>query len=257
VEASPSEEYKRQVSALESAVSRCTHTSQACAGRRSPTSAHFYASLLFTSLCTRGITLLSLVPHSPIAKKRFENWDFASAAGITRSILEIRLTFFYLCIESVEAEEWNCRWNTLNMHDCTSRIHLFQSLPDSEETLAAFGDQQNELRKRLAGNQYFLSLDAGLKKRILHGQVAHLLPLEEIGRRAGIELNDFRLTYKLFSSQVHGFPLSFYRMADDNRGRGVHSESEEGYTILSMSLAAELLEAAEREMSDLFKEKSP
>jgi hypothetical protein len=184
-----------------------------------------------------------------------ENWDFASAAGITRSILEVRLAFFYLCIEKVDSLEWNCRWNTLNIHDCTSRIHLFESMTDTKEELEGFGKQQDELRQRLAENHFFQNLETGLKKRILNGQVAYLHPLEEIARRAGIELNNFRLIYKLFSSQVHGLPLSFYRMAEQNRGRGVHSESEEGYTALSMEMATQLLEAAQLEMQGLFNEK--
>ena len=243
-----------QLAAFEAIVSRCTETSQAFAGIKAPSSAHYYASLLFTSLCTRSITLLCLAPHSSWSRKRVENWDFASAAGITRSLLEVRLAFFYLCIEKVDALEWDCRWNTLNLSDCTSRIRLFESMPDTEEVLTGFAEQQNELRQRLTHNGFFQNLDAGLKKRILNGQVAYLHSLEEVASRAGIEVNEFRLIYKLFSSQVHGLPLSFYRMAEQNRGRGIHSESEEGYTVLAMDMATQILEAARAEMHALFDE---
>jgi len=84
--------------------------------------------------------------------------------------------------------------------------------------------------------------------------VAYLHSLEEVASRAGIEVNEFRLIYKLFSSQVHGLPLSFYRMAEQNRGRGIHSESEEGYTVLAMDMATQILEAARAEMHALFDE---
>jgi hypothetical protein len=79
-----------------------------------------------------------------------------------------------------------------------------------------------------------------------------LSPLEDIGLRAGIELSTFRLVYRRFSAQVHGLPLSFYRTTDHNRGRGVHSEVEEGYTCLSISFAIGLLVRSRDEMMALF-----
>jgi len=46
--------------------------------------------------------------------------------------------------------------------------------------------------------------------------------------------------------------MSFYRMGEQNRGRGVHSKSEEGYTTTAVTFAAELLTAAVEEMQGLF-----
>lgn len=80
----------------------------------------------------------------------------------------------------------------------------------------------------------------------------HIYPLEDIAVRARIDLHMFRWLYKLLSSQVHGLPMSFYRMGQQNRGRGVHSEAEEGYTSLCLSFAVALLVAARDEMKTLF-----
>lgn len=250
----PSQAYGKSVAALGTCIEECIVVSHECAGLRSPTSAHYYASLLFTSLCTRGVSLMSLLPYSPWAGKRFENWDFASTAGITRSILEVRLAFFYLCIETVDMAEWQCRWNTLNLHDCVSRIALFQEMPDSEKELEGFKEHQIELGKRLNDNAYFQALPEGRQRQIMNGKIAYLSSLEEVALRARIETQDFRILYKLLSSQVHGFPLSFYRMAEQNRGRGVHSKSEEGYTTYCVSFAVQLLEATRNEMRALFRD---
>lgn len=248
----PSQTYENAVAALDKCIEDCIDESHACAGLRSPTSSHYYASLLFTSLCTRGVSLISLLPHSPWATKRLENWDFASTAGLVRSILEVRLAFFYLCIEKIDIVEWQCRWNTLNLHDCISRIALFQEMPDSEREIEGFKKQQIELGERLAENACFQAMPEGRRRQILNGKIAYLSPLEEIASRAQIKTQDFRVLYKLFSSQVHGFPLSFYRMAEQNRGRGIHSKSEEGYTTFCVSLAVQLLEASRSEMRILF-----
>ena len=166
----PSSNYQQRVDALVNVVHHCIAVSNACAGIPAPSSAHYWASVLFTSLCTRGYSLAVLVPNSPLAKKEIEHWDFTSAAGIVRSILEVRLAFFYLCVEPVASEEWNCRWNLFNLHDCTSRLHLFQDTPSGERDIEGFVKQADELRQRLKSNSFFLSLPPKRQKLLLRAR---------------------------------------------------------------------------------------
>lgn len=248
----PSKEYRERISALDNVVRHCITVSQEYAGIRSPTGAHFYASVLFTSLCTRGVSLAILAPYSPWSKKKLEHWDYASIAGMTRSILEIRLAFFYLCTEECPREEWECRWNIFNLHDCTARIRIFEEMPSGSPDILDFNAQADELRDRLNKNAIFASLPEKARKKFLHGGHAYLHSLEDIATRAGVGVHTFRWLYKLLSSQVHGLPLSFYRMGEQERGRGVHSDVEEGYTQLCLSFAISLLVAARDEMEHLF-----
>ena len=250
----PSPHYRECVSALDNVVRHCIAVSRACAGIPARTGKHYYASLLFTSLTTRSVTLAILLPHSPWSKKQLEHWDYSSTAGIVRSILELRLAFFYLCSEKCAPVEWQCRWNLLNLHDCTSRIHLFENFPDAQDHLDGFSEQAKELRARLTSNPFFNALPSTQRKRLLKGGNAYLCSLEEIAARAGVDLNTFRWLYRLFSSHVHGLPLSYYRMGEQNRGRGVRSDSEEKYTSLCISFAVSLLVAARDEMKTLFPE---
>lgn len=125
--AEPSETYQERVKGLDNVVRECMHISQDYAGIESPSGKHFYASVLFTALCTRAVSLLTLVPHTPWASKLIEHWDYASVAGITRTILELRLAFHYLCAEACSQDEWDCRWNIFNLHDCTSRRRMFEA----------------------------------------------------------------------------------------------------------------------------------
>lgn len=249
----PSKEYAECIAALDKVIQHCISISQKFAGIKSPTASHYYASVLFTSLCSRSVSLAMLAPHSPWSKKKIEHWDFASIAGITRSILEIRLLFYYFCIEKCTGEEWDCRWNILNLHDCTARMQLFEALNERSD-IADFNNQAEELRSRLTSNLFFMNLPESDRKSYLNGKKAFIYPLEKIAENAGVDVKTFRWLYKLLSSQVHSLPLSFYRMGEQDRGRGVHSEAEEGYTKLCISFTIKLLVSARDEMEQLFSE---
>ena len=98
-----------------------------------------------------------------------------------------------------------------------------------------------------------MSLPEPKRKQFLRGREAYLSPLADIAVRAGVDdLRTIRWLYRLLSSHVHGLPFSFYRMGDQERGRGVHSEIEEGYASLCLSLAIKLLVGARDEMEQLF-----
>jgi hypothetical protein len=248
----PSAYYVERLDALDSALYSCIEVSQSLAGIPSPTGRHFYASVLFTSLCTRGVSLAIVAPHSKWAQSRIEHWDYSSIAGMARSILEIRIAFFYLCIDDCSKEEWDCRWNLFNLHDCRSRISLFELIETGEQDIAGLEKQAEELRGRLASNSFFMNLTEKQRNRFTKGSDAYLYPLEDIALKAGVEKQTFRWLYHLLSSHVHGLPMSFYRMGDQERGRGVHSEVEEGYTSLCLSLCVSLLVKSRDEMKRLF-----
>lgn len=247
----PTEAYLEVVDMLDNVVRECMYVSRSYAGIPSPTSRHYYASVLFTALITRGVSLAHLMPFSPWSDKKIEHWDYASVAVITRTMLELRLAFYYLCVDTCSQAEWDCRWNIFNLHDCTSRIRLFEAAGDHEQ-LQGFATQSEELRERLHNNTYFQSLSTGRQKQILNGQVAYLQPLEEIAERAGLDRPKFRWLYVLLSSHVHGLPMSFYRLGE--RGRGLPSPAEEGYTSMCLSLVSTFLVKTRDEVHALFKD---
>lgn len=249
----PSDEYNERIAAFESTLRECFELSQRCADIPAPTAAHFYASVLFTSLCSRCASFGILAPGTSLSSKAFDHWDYASLAVLARSILEIRISFFYLCTQDCTPVEWECRWNIFNLHDCTARIHLFQELDASSCDLPGFQAQADELRTRLTSNEFFLSFPASEQRRLLHGKHAYPVPLEVIAEQAGVTVKEFRLLYKFLSSHVHGLPMSFYRMDEpDGRGRGVYCQVEDNYSRLCVSLILTLLVASRDEMRKLF-----
>lgn len=224
----------------------CMQVSRDHGGIRSPSGKHFYASVLFTSLVTRATSLAFLTPYSLWAKRDFEHWDFSSVANVVRSIMETRITFFYLCIEECSDDEWSCRWNLFNLHDCVARIALMQTL-DNHEEVAGLSLQADELRERLKTNTYFNTLEEKRKKELLKGGKSHLRSLEDIAVAAGMELRTFRMMWRIMSAHIHGLPFAFYRMVDNQHGAGVQSEVEERYTTLLLTLAMTLLVGARDE----------
>lgn len=246
-------EYKQRVDEFEELLQGCIILSQKCEGIASPTGAHFYASVLFTLLCSRSVSFALLIPESEWSNKNVEHWDYASLATLARTILEIRLSFHYLCIEECSADEWQCRLNIFNLHDCAARIDLFTKMDPQSGDIPGFESQAEELRDRLNNNQHFLSLKSSEQKKYLHGKGAYLYPLENIAESAGIDIPTFRWVYKYFSSHVHGLPLSFYRAGiTDSRGNGCHSKVEEDKSRLCVIFVAAMLSASLEDMSELF-----
>jgi len=254
----PTKEYLERLDLLDNVVRECIWVSKRYAGIPSPKGRHFYASVLFVAMITRGVSLLNLAPHSPWAEKKIEHWDYASMTGVARTILELRAAFHYLCIDPCQNAEWDCRWNLFNLHDCVSRIRLVEAKGNREE-VAGLEVQAEELRERLRHNPFFKSLDPKRHSKFLHGQTAYLFPLETLLERAGFPTEKFRWLYILFSTHVHALPMSFYRIGGDypERGRGLPSSAEEGYSALCLSLAASLIAATRDEVHVLFEGLTP
>ena len=252
IEAEPSADYQRALLVLDNVVRECITVSRQYGGLQATTSKHFYASVLFTAMLSRSVSLLMLAPHSPWAHKMIEHWDYASAAVILRTMMELRAAFHYLCVDECTDEEWDCRWNLLNLHDCTSRIRLLEARgPSDPEELTGLQAQAEELRNRLRANAHFQTLRH--QARLLNGQTAYVYPIEEMMEKAGLERPKYRFLNVVFSSHVHGLPMSYYRMGMQERGRGLPSPIEEGYTTICLSLASALLTAARDEVHELFR----
>ncbi|AZG10199.1 hypothetical protein EGT29_21300 [Pigmentiphaga sp. H8] len=254
----PSKSYLERLRMLDEIVRECMFVSRSYGGIPSPTSQHFYASVLFTLMITKCVSLLMLAPHTPWADKKIEHWDYSSMTGIARTIIELRVAFYYLCVDQCPEDEWRFRWNLFNLHDCTSRIRIFEALENSDQ-VEALRAVAEDLRSRLLESPFLATIDKKHSKRLLHGQTAYLLPMEVIAERAGIDLRTFRWIYVLFSSHVHALPMSFYRIGHtgDDRGRGLPSPSEESYSALCLSMTATLLVATRDNVHELFAAHKP
>src|SRR3954462_9414419 len=183
----PSPDYLESLNLFDSVVRECVTVSKEYAGIPATTQKHFYASVLFTSLIARAVSLVILAPHSSWADKMIEHWDYAAAAIITRTMMELRASFHYLCVDPCTDDEWQCRWTLLNLHDCIARKRLMEA---KNLELTGFDEQAEMFRERLRTNAYFQQL--AQQKKLLNGQTAYVYSVEEMAEKAGIEKDTFR-----------------------------------------------------------------
>lgn len=244
-------DYKRIYSEFKVILEDCKRISIEHAGVASPTSAHYYASLIFTKLCTSGVTTLSICP-SPKEIGKNAHWDCASVAALTRGVIETYLVFSYLCVEKCEPKEWEARWRLLNLHDHMSRLKMFKVMDDAEELVAQFESYTEEVKSDLEKTEFFNLLSEKQKKHYLKGNNAFFKSQDELIESAGGNVDEFRFRYRFLSNHTHSLPMGFYRMQESGRGTGVESETEIGYTGMCLDWAGECLTKAKLGFSDLW-----
>lgn len=242
--------YQRSVCAFETATEKAHALSDACSGQQVEPK-RWWAALLFTRLCTISASILSLTPRSSAAREGL-HFDFSSIATLCRNYLEGYLAFFYLGVDDVNDQEWLCRLNVMQLHDCLSRHQMFTAFNPNDPQLPGFLQQAADLRLKLAVRPYFSSLPPKQQGRFLRGERAWLLSQDELLQRAEISVGDFRGLYTYLSAQAHSFPLSFYRMAERDQGRGVENDAEKGSIAMILEFVASISEGSIRNMEHLF-----
>jgi hypothetical protein len=75
-------------------VSAATAVSQAAGGKFTKSPKAFWASVLFTRLCTTSLSLLMMLHNNRLIKSSIDHWDFSSIATISRVLIENYFTFF-------------------------------------------------------------------------------------------------------------------------------------------------------------------
>jgi hypothetical protein len=86
-------------------------------------------------------------------------------------MMELQAAFHYLCVDERTDEEWDCRSNLLNLHDCNSRMRLLEARePSDPGEVAGLQVQAGELRNRLRANAHFQTQRNNGEGRGLKGQ---------------------------------------------------------------------------------------
>ena len=246
------ERYEQVLDRFDGLVAATTAISQGASGRPSESSRHYHAALLYTRLASWGVSALFALPGNQRSIAQFENWDFPAVASLTRNLIECYLVFFYLCVEPIKEEDWECRWNIFNLHDCIRRREFFALLGVDPEALEEFDRGAEDLRGRLRANAKFGALPPKRQKEHLSGRKLYLQNRSELIKKIGIDQNVWRAVYMFFSSQIHTFPLGYYRIGEGDRGRGLENETDRKYITAAVELSCFVLKRAAKEMACLF-----
>lgn len=106
------------------AVDHAVTLSHKTAGHPADFPRQYWASVLFTRLCSAATSVLHLCPGSP-ADSTGTFWDFSSLAPLVRSLVQTALMLFYLGTEVVQEDESRARELIMQLRDCAERLHLF------------------------------------------------------------------------------------------------------------------------------------
>ena len=246
--------YLESYNKYEKTLLECIKLSQACAGIKSPTSSHFYASLLFTKICNCAESIGCLAPK-PNLRGKNAHWDYSSVSSLTRDLIECYLTFYYFCIDECSNEEWDARWHLMNLHDHMSRVKMFDTLGVEYEDNEEAKEVRKEVIENLKTNKWFCKLPEKQQTHFLKGKHAFFKSQDEIVVASGSDVSYFRFQYIFTSNHTHSFPMSFYRMADGSRGCGVESRTEIEYTARCLDWVSEYLMKAKEGFASKFERK--
>ena len=238
-------EYSRVRQEFQTTLRESIKLSREYTGIQSPTAQHFHASVLFTRLCVQSTSIEAL---SPRLKSKPSNsvWDYMSVVSLTRNLLECYIVYFYLCIDECLPDEWNARWNLLNLHDHCTRRRLNLISEDEGRSV------QEDLTDRLVNNTWFQQLSEKQRKAYLAGNNAMFLNKYDVITRSGEDKEKFEFFYNLSSQKAHSMPMAFYRMAEDGRGCGVECDIEIGYTGICLGICDKYLAKANEQFLELW-----
>ncbi len=224
-----------------STLQQCREISIEYSGIPALSNSHYFASILFTKICTTGSSIQNISPHP--TRMEASHWDFGSLGTLTRSLLETYLTFYYLCIDKCSEEEADARLSLMNIHDHFSRDKMFKMEGLKYDSENEFTKISNELTETLVKNKWFKDQNFTAKKtkHFLSGKTAFFKTQDAIITSSGEYSNTFRFWYIFLSNNAHSFPMGFYRIGEDGRGQGLMSEIEVRYSSMLLALCEEYL----------------
>jgi hypothetical protein len=151
---SATEHYWSELPKYIAAVDHAIATSHKIAMRPSDSRRQYWASVLFTRLCSAATSVLHLCPGSPVNRDG-KHWDFSYLAPIIRSVVQTALMLFYLGTEALGEDESKARLLVMQLRDCMERLLLFQNGGADQKKTDGFEKQTRQLRSELKSNPYF------------------------------------------------------------------------------------------------------
>ena len=208
----------------------------------------FWASVLFTRLCSIGTSILWVCPKSKV-NVLGRHWDFTAVGSLMRNLYECLLFFMYFTAEASEAE-WRAKLKLMQLHDSIEREKMLNDIGVPQEK-ALHDETRRPVLEELETNEYFLALTEKRRKVFLTGKTPSFQTRNEIADRLGFGSQVATGIYRLFSSHIHSYPLGFYRIAEQKRN-GVENAVDVAYSGMSLELGAELLQKANVRYRELF-----
>lgn len=225
---------------LKASLKRAQELSASRRGEISDHSVDFLLSALFVRICTTARTISMMAPKNNSIESI---WDYSSLGTLLRNIMDALNSFLYLADRSLSREDKDCRFWLFSLHDAVTRQKIFE-FRGAQNEAEACKNRAEEMRVLLCNNATFLALDVKKQKHYLKATDAFLLSKEQIIEANGGSREDFLGLYKFLSANAHSYPMGFFKMSEQEFGKGVHSAIEESYTDMILSLTSSHLDSA-------------
>lgn len=178
-------------------------------------------------------------------------WDWPTLAAVTRNILEAYLSFYYIAVEPVSADESDLRHSVFWYHDNTEKYKLYKAWGADPSVLDPFENNLPKARQRLVDHNWFGQLTKTQQQRVVSGANACYLTRDEILKRLPFTTSEVAGFYRFLSANVHAAPFSWMRGGNE-RGRGEENTAERGYMALAIAFARKFIAASVIDMCNLF-----
>jgi hypothetical protein len=210
------------------------------------------ATNIFTRQTLACMSLRSILPFPRDDSDKEEAlWDIVSIASLTRIILEGFLSLFYFGTETISDEEAELRFFILQQHRNREWYSIRKQFNPQDPKLKEFEDGQEEQKNRIKNHIFIDKLTVSQKNKALRGHEIYNTKADFEERHKACD--GLRAEYQLLSNFVHPLPLSVERI-DNVNGRGIGSDADVNYCIMSLIIARKYLAASVVEISDFFEQ---
>ena len=205
---------------------------------------------IFTRQTLVGMSLRNILPYPTKDQHHEEStWDICSIASLSRNILEGYLSVLYFGTEIISEPEAELRFFIAQLHRNQEWYNIRKQSDPHDHKLQQFEDGNKKQKERIKNHPYLSNLTAAQKNKALQGH-------EMYKTKNDFETEyqmclDLKRDYQLLSNLVHPLPLSIERI-DNESGRGIGSDADVNYCILSLIIAKRYLAATTIEISDHF-----
>jgi hypothetical protein len=161
-------------------------------------------------------------------------FDHSGIMALCRMIFEA-MTLYYYLQETVSAEEWECRYLVLRLHDTVSRIKLMRTHEGHNYDDLKAG--RDSLKQELRANAHFKTLLMEQQERLLGGEQYFVGGMRRAAETAGWNADVFTGYYNYFSVHSHGAPMSFMRIEAQEIDFAVPRPGQLAVVLFAMNVA--------------------
>ena len=186
-----------------------------------------FSSAVHMKMCIHGSSVLEL--------SEADFLDHSALLSLSRMLIE-GMTMYYYIRQPVSAEEWQCRYLILKLHDTVGRIKFMRATQPKEQYEDLTHGRDN-LKNLLNANPIFAAMIEKQREECFTGQRMFYRGTQAAVKYAGWDWDRYLSFYNYLSAHSHLAPMSFFRLRSHQVGFMKPSNEQLGIASFGISLA--------------------